>query len=186
MSAAVVTEPIVVPTVTPPVVEPPKPEPETPTLTQSQVNALLAEERRKAGERATKDREQAEAKARESALAEQQKFQELAEQRAARITELESETARIETLTTERDALLVEVQAMVDEDLKAAPASEAAVVKKLPIIDQIAHVREHKASWQANRPQGGRETPRPAGNMSKDDLIQQEIEAQRAGRVRAR
>lgn len=182
MSAAVVET---IQTVTPagPTPEPPKPEPETPTLTQSQVNALLAEERRKATERATREREQSEAKAKDAALIEQQKFEQLANDRAARITELETETARIETLTAERDDAMAVVNELVEAKMKDAPSYVAEALDGRSAVEKLRYVQKHEASWNANRPQGGRETPRASGGpVTKDDLVDKYLK--QAGVVR--
>jgi hypothetical protein len=96
---------------------PPKPE-DAPKFTQADLDRIAAktreEERRKAKEAKEKeDRERAEAEAKE-----QGKFEKLANDRQAKIEELEP---KVTALETERNALKVTLGEILDADLKSLP-----------------------------------------------------------------
>lgn len=88
------------------------------TFTQDQVNAMLADERRKEQAKQKEATDKARRETEEANKAKQGEFQSLAEQRAARITELEAaEGSKTERLT----ALEVEIKAQTDARLKLLP-----------------------------------------------------------------
>jgi len=168
--SATVTETTVMP-VEPTPTPTPEPEREQPTLTQSQVNALLAEERRKANEKAAREREQSESKAKQDALKEQGEYKSLAEDRAARITELEAETGTIETLTQERDAALSVVADLVKEELKTAPEYVAEAIADRDAVAQLQYLNKNRDKWAQPTVRGGGPLPRPANTeMTRDDI----------------
>lgn len=157
----------------------PEPKPETPTFTQAQINAIIADERRKWESKAEADRKKAEDAAKEAALKEQGEYKALAEQHASRIAELEPLTGQVETLTQERDAALAVVTSLVEQELTAAPDFvRDAIAEKSP-VDQLAYITKHRDKWAQGKPQGIGPTVIRNGTISRDEAMRNEIEAQR-------
>jgi hypothetical protein len=128
------------------------------TLTQEQFNAALAAERRKW----KTDQEAATAKAQrdaeEAAKAKQGEFQSLAEQRAARIAELEAtEAGKAERLT----ALETEIKQQTDARLKALPKEIAEM--KPETDDPLIVYRWLARAEQAAAKLTGQQPPRNPG-----------------------
>lgn len=160
--------------------EPAKPEPK---FTQEQLNSFLKSEKDKWAAKAEADRKAAEDKAKEDALKEQGEFKTLADQRAARITELEAETGQVESLTQERDAALAVVTGFVEQELKDAPDYvRDAIADKSP-VDQFAYISKHRDKWMKPRPTGAGPTPQPVttGPQTRDDIKNKYLK--QAGRI---
>lgn len=172
MSAAVAepivqTPPVPTPGADPATVTPPEPTAEK-TYTQEQYKAALAKSVNDAKEKLKRDpdliaeiRQQVESEAQRQHQEQQGEFKPLYEQAQQRITELESEREKVETIKAERDAALEVVAALVADELKAAPdyVSEA-IADKSP-VEQLRYVQKNREKWRTT-PQGIPPTPRPA------------------------
>lgn len=121
---------------------------------QSDIDRIVKDRLERAAEKARKEREKAEAAARDKALADQQEYKTLAEQRAERLAQLEPLTEQVETLTQERDAALAVVTSLVEQELTAAPDFvRDAIAEKSP-VDQLAYITKHRDKWTQGKPQG--------------------------------
>lgn len=113
----------------------------TPTFTQSDVDRIVNErldrERKKAETVAQKAREEAESKA----LADQAKFQELADKRGKQVTDLETAnatlTTQLEAVTTKADRHEKAIQALLAEQMKAVPEHLHSLLSKLDAVEQL-------------------------------------------------
>lgn len=136
----------------------------TPAFTQADVDRIVTErlerERKKADEKARKAGEDAEAKA----LADQQKFQELADKRGKALTDLEASTA---TLTAQLEAEQGKAQryekaltALLTEQRKRVPEHLHGLLDKLPVDEQLTWIATNgdKLTTAAGVPS----TPKPA------------------------
>lgn len=107
------------------------------TFTQAELEAIVKDRldraQRKAAEQADKARQDAEAKA----LAEQGEFKTLAEQRAARIAELEQATEAGKATGKALERYQAAVQAMIAPQLAGLPDAIQARIKALDPIEQL-------------------------------------------------
>jgi len=161
---APVAPPIVAPVVTP--TTPPDASEEKVTLTTGQLKARLDREREAVAVRFQKERDDEKAKADETALKERQEWQKLAEQKDARVKELEPQV----TATQERYSVLAEqVNKEIDAAIKDWPVDARALV---PTTDDVAARREvytrvskllTAGTVAPSRPGTPRTAPRPTG-----------------------
>lgn len=136
-------------------------------------------EQEKAAKAAEKEAEQAEA----DRLAQQQKFEELAEKRSKKIGELET---RIESLTGERTALseraeraeqaLGDYLATLTEGL---PAHILSLLEKLDVVEQLEYITANHQELKV-RPGGPPETPKPGERRTFDEGQRQQAQEQTA------
>ncbi len=137
----------------------------TPTFTQSDVDRIVNErldrERKKAESTTQKAREDAESKA----LADQAKFQELADKRGKQVTDLETANA---TLTTQLEAATAKADrhekallALLAEQLKAVPEHLHSLLSKLDAVEQLEWIAGN-ADKMKTATNGVPPTPKPA------------------------
>lgn len=119
----------------------------TPTFTQSDVDRIVNErldrERKKAETATQKAREEAEGKA----LADQAKFQELADKRGKQVTDLETVnatlTTQLETVTAKADRHEKALGKMLAEQLKAVPDHLHSLLSKFDAVEQLEWIAEN-------------------------------------------
>lgn len=141
------------------------------------------EKRAKQLERELAELKTAEDKAKEDALAEQAQFKQLADKRADKIVELSKQLEQIEPLTQERDQLAAVVSDLVKQQRDGLPEHVIELLEGKDVVEQLAWITKHRETLTGRT--GGPTTgvaslPRPAGNIPREQLIAQEIEAQRA------
>lgn len=112
-----------------------------PKFTQADIDRIVTErlerERKKSDDKAQKAKEEAEAKA----LEEQQKFQELAEKRGTKVTELETSvtdlTTKLETATAKAERFEAALNGLLEKQRKAVPEHLVALLDKLDPVEQL-------------------------------------------------
>lgn len=137
----------------------------TPTFTQSDVDRIVNErldrERKKAESTTQKAREEAESKA----LADQAKFQELADKRGKQVTDLETTnatlTTQLETVTAKADRHEKALLALLAEQLKAVPEHLHSLLSKLDAVEQLEWIAGN-ADKMKTATNGVPPTPKPA------------------------
>lgn len=137
----------------------------TPTFTQSDVDRIVNErldrERKKTESLTQKAREEAESKA----LADQAKFQELADKRGKQVTDLETLnatlTTQLETVTAKADRHEKALLTLLAEQLKAVPEHLHSLLSKLDAVEQLEWIAGN-ADKMKTATNGVPPTPKPA------------------------
>lgn len=136
----------------------------TPTFTQSDVDRIVNErldrERKKAESVTQKAREEAESKA----LADQAKFQELADKRGKQVTDLETAnatlTTQLEAVTAKADRHEKALHKLLAEQLKAVPEHLHSLLSKLDAVEQLEWIAGN-ADKMKTATNGVPPTPKP-------------------------
>lgn len=138
---------------------------------QKRVDDLLKERL----ERERKKSEQAAQKAREEAAAEAAakngEWQQLAEQRAKRLAELESQVADVETLGTKAQRFEAALKSQVEALRKDVPKHLLPLLDKLDVVEQMEWLAANRDQVAPAKPNGVPATPRAQGGL---DAAQQE------------
>jgi|GEM_PF-6317656 len=136
------------------------------TFTQSELNALLAEDRRKAKQAADAETARAKAAAAEAAAASAGEWQSVAEQRKAAA---EAAEARADAVQAERDALALEVEEEIKPRLRALPLelrelmpADGTSAQRLAAVRKLEAAAVKLGSMAAAAPQRG-SPPGPRG-----------------------
>ncbi len=106
-------------------------------FTQAELDAIVKARLEREQGKAAKDREKAEADARARALAEQGEFKTLAEQRAARIAELEP-------LATETEQLRMATKALLDRQREGLPEYILPLLDAMPVAGQLEYLAKNR------------------------------------------
>lgn len=157
-----------------------------PKFTQSDVDRILTErlerERKKSDEKTRKAKEDAEAKA----LEDQQKFQELAQQRGTKVTELETSVA---TMATELEAAKATAERyekaltnILAEQLKRVPEHLTSLLAKLDPVEQLKWLTNNGEKLTSTN--GVPATPKPKGNLTEAEREKAQKDAERYYRSR--
>jgi len=141
-------------------------EPPEPKFSQADVDRIVEErlkrEKAKAEEKTRKAREEVEAKA----LADQQQWQELAEKRAASISQIEADLAarvgELETAQQRATRLEQALQAQLVTAKEGLPDAVVELVDRLDPVDQLEYLAKHKASLGGSKAGGVPPSPKPA------------------------
>ena len=136
----------------------------TPTFTQSDVDRIVNErldrERKKAESVTQKAREEVESKA----LADQAKFQELADKRGKQVTDLETAnatlTTQLEAVTAKADRHEKALTKLLAEQLKAVPEHLHSLLSKLDAVEQLEWIAGN-ADKMKTATNGVPPTPKP-------------------------
>ena len=136
----------------------------TPTFTQSDVDRIVNErldrERKKAETATQKAREEVESKA----LADQAKFQELADKRGKQVTDLETAnatlTTQLEAVTAKADRHEKALTKLLAEQLKAVPEHLHSLLSKLDAVEQLEWIAGN-ADKMKTATNGVPPTPKP-------------------------
>lgn len=167
----------------PPASETPVEEPFDKERAMATIAKLREQEKRaKQLERELAELKTAEDKAKEDALAEQAQFKQLADKRADKIVELSKQLEQIEPLTQERDQLAAVVGDLVKQQREGLPEHVIELLEGKSAVEQLAWITKHRETLTGRT--GGPTTgvpglPRPVTNVSRDEQIRAEIEAQR-------
>ena len=145
---------------------------------QAKVEALLKErlerEAKKADQKAQKAREEAQAEA----AAKNGEWQQLAEQRAAKIAELESQAAAFDATTTKAQRYEQALAKQVEVLRKDVPKHLAPLLDKLDVVEQLEWLAANRETIAPKQPNGVPATPRAQGGM--DAAAQAEARQQAA------
>ena len=145
---------------------------------QAKVEALLKErlerEAKKADAKAQKAREEAQAEA----AAKNGEWQQLAEQRAAKIAELESQAAALDATTTKAQRYEQALSKQVEVLRKDVPKHLLPLLEKLDVVEQLEWLAANRDAVAPKQPNGVPATPRAQGGM--DAAAQAEARQQAA------
>ena len=147
-------------------------------FSQTDLDRIVAErlerERKKSEAATAKAKAEAEAKA----LADQQKFEELAEQRGKRVGELETQVGDLEPKLETAQQQIERLEKALLGQLKAMksdlPEATLELLKKLDPVEQLEHLAKYGEALRG-KPSGGIDpTPRPSGQtgVSTDKIIE--------------
>lgn len=139
------------------------------TFTQDQVNAMLADERRKAKEKSEREQE-------EQRAVEQGEFQKLADQRQKSLEKLEPEVARLTEANTRLSTL---IETILADRVRQLPAELAELRPSGNVEEQVSWlVKAEKAASKLVKergpvmPGGPRGTGAAATQQTLDDLVE--------------
>ena len=145
---------------------------------QRKVEDLLKErldrEAKKADAKAQKAREEAQAEA----AAKNGEWQQLAEQRAAKIAELETQTAALDAATTKAQRYEQALAKQVEALRKDVPKHLAPLLDKLDVVEQLEWLAANRDAIAPKQPNGVPASPRAQGGM--DAAAQAEARQQAA------
>jgi fused signal recognition particle receptor len=110
---------------------------------QRELERIIAERLDRERRKFERERAEAERRAREAALAEQQDFQRLAEERAQRIAELEAEVARLRELEATLDEYRALIRQQNEALLKHAPKVIRDALARLDPLEQARFLADH-------------------------------------------
>lgn len=146
---------------------------------QRRVDDLLKERL----EREQKKAEQKAQKAREDVLAEMAakngEWQQLAEQRAAKIADLETQAATLDATTTKAQRYEQALAKQVEALRKDVPKHLAPLLDKLDVVEQLEWLAANRDAVAPKQPNGVPATPRAQGGL--DAAAQAEARQQAAG-----
>lgn len=150
-----------------------------PTYTKAQVEALVEDRLRRDRDKRERETAKATEDAEAKRLADQQKFAELAEQRQARISELEPQAQQAERY----EAAL---KKHLDAARQGLPGHITELLDQLDVAAQLEWISAHQAelSKPATGTAGVPATPRAAGAPNREDAVQQALKELNATRSR--
>ena len=140
-------------------------------FTQADIDRIVTERLERASKKAEKDAEKLKSEAEEKALAEQKKFETLAEKRQTRITELEGEAATLKAegeKTKRYEAALTKYR---DAEAVSVPDHLKPLLEKLDVVEQIEWLAANKATLiaQPDPKKPIPPTPPPANGKELDE-----------------
>jgi hypothetical protein len=135
---------------------------ETPKFTQSEVDRLIGERLQREKAKATEAAEKARKEAEEKALADNAKWQELAETRGKDNEALKAQAERAERL----EAALTK---RWDAEKSAVPDYILPLLEKMSVDERLDYITDNRAKWEesATRTNGGRVAGMPSGNAGR-------------------
>lgn len=110
---------------------------------QREIDRIIAERLERERRRREQEAQRAAQRAREEMLAQQQEWQRLAEERAARIAELEQQVARVQELEAQVERYRELLHRHVATQLKAAPRVIRDALQRLDPLEQFEFLIEH-------------------------------------------
>jgi fused signal recognition particle receptor len=110
---------------------------------QRELERIIAERLERERRKLERERAEVERRAREAALAEQQDYQRLAEERAQRIAELEAEVARLRDVEATLDQYRALMQQQNEALLRQAPKVIREALTRLDPLEQARFLAEH-------------------------------------------
>lgn len=119
------------------------------TFTQADVDRIVADRLKRESEKAEKKRQQEEADAEAKRLESEKKYQELAEQRANRIVELEKETARIADLEAQLESSNKALTAQLEALREGVPAHILELIAERDLPSQLDWLTKHRSEYVA-------------------------------------
>lgn len=110
---------------------------------QREIDRIIAERLERERRRREQEAQRAAQRAREEMLAQQQEWQRLAEERAARIAELEQQVARVQELEAQVERYRALLQRHVEAQLRTAPRVIREALQRLDPLEQFEFLAEH-------------------------------------------
>lgn len=138
-------------------------------FTQADLDRLIDERLSRERTKAERDRKKAEDEAAEKALAENERFRELAEKRQERVVELEGQVGQIETLTAERDELSQALQSILDKEREGLPEAVIELLNDKSPAKQLQWITANKATLTKSNGRGIEPTPQAQSDPSIPD-----------------
>lgn len=144
------------------------------TFTQADVDRLIEDRIRREREKADKERRKAEEAAEAKRLEDQKEFEQLANQRAERIKELEAETDKATTLAEELERSNTALETYVATLREGLPQSVLVLLDGRPLPDQLEWLtanRDEVLGTQPgpDKPKGVPASPKANGSGTNDD-----------------
>lgn len=157
-----------------------------PTFTQADIDRIVTErlerERKKSDEKARKAAEDVQAKA----LEEQSKFQELAQQRGTKVTELETSvadlTTKLETAQKDTERYQKALTNILAEQLKRVPEHLTSLLSKLDPVEQLEWLAAN--GEKLTNTNGVPATPKQKGNLTEAEREKAQKDSERFYRNR--
>ncbi len=139
---------------------------------QKRVDEMLKERLDRANKKADEAAKKAKEQAEQEAAAKNGEWQKLAEQRGAKLGELEAATttltSQVERLTTQTARLDKALRLQLDGLRKDVPKPVMALLDKLDPVEQLEWLAANRDQVGASSKQGVPGTPKPAGTMDVD------------------
>ena len=145
---------------------------------QRKVDDLLKERLDRAAKTAEQKAQKAREEAQAEAAAKNGEWQQLAEQRAAKIAELEAQTAALDATTTRAQRYEQALAKQVEVLRKDVPKHLAPLLDKLDVVEQLEWLAANRDAVAPKQPNGVPATPRAQGGM--DAAAQAEARQQAA------
>lgn len=123
------------------------------------------------------DAEKAQQKAEEDQLAEQEKWQDLAEKRAARLLELEPLEPRVTEIEKERDSYKSALQAHVDAQLASVPEHITELLSDRDPIEQMEWLDKHAETFRKQGAAGVPDSPSANGDTKMSETEKRQLAA---------
>jgi hypothetical protein len=153
------------------------------TFTQSELDAIVKDRLERAERKAEDDRKKGEAAAEAARLAENSQYKELSEKQALEIVSLREQIEQLDTLTTERDRYMTALLEVAKREREGLPDPVVELLDRMDVSEQLDWIAKNRESLVgSNKPNRLQPLPRANGNLSRDELLAQEIEAQRRRR----
>lgn len=145
---------------------------------QRKVDDLLKERLDRAAKTAEQKAQKAREEAQAEAAAKNGEWQQLAEQRAAKIAELETQAATLDATTTRAQRYEQALAKQVEVLRKDVPKHLAPLLDKLDVVEQLEWLAANRDAVAPKQPNGVPATPRAQGGM--DAAAQAEARQQAA------
>lgn len=143
------------------------------TFTQADVDRIVNERIERERQRAERERQRAEEQAEAERLEAQQEFQQLAEQRLERISELEPVAERAERY----EAAL---RTHLDREREGLPDHITTLLDRMDVAEQLEYIAANRDSLRPQAPRPGvPDTPAANGHLTDSEAIEAEIQRQR-------
>jgi hypothetical protein len=155
-------------------------------FSQADVDNIIADRLRREKEKSEKASQKAKETAEAEALAEQDKFKELAEKHGLKITgleaDLETRVAELEDTTGKIDRLEVALQALLEAQKEGLPDFILPLLEKMDPVDQLEYLAKNRESLIKSDEDGKGvpPSPKPKGDpekLSDDDRRKQAVSA---------
>jgi hypothetical protein len=161
-------------------------------LTQADVDRIVGERLERARAKWERDKQKVDEEADADRLAEQEKWQELAEKHSKRAKELEAESETLQAALEEAQKQTKRVEGALGAYLETAreglPEHILALLDKLDVVDQLAWLAENRAAIAEEDGKKGKApipgTPKPDDGKAVTEQQRQDAQAQTARRYR--
>lgn len=120
------------------------PKPEEKVFSQAQVDAIVTDRLQRERDKNKADADKAAREAADRAAAEQGEFKKLAEQRQARVTELEAQVAESDAVKAKADRYEAALTAHLETQRKDLPKHVTELLDKLDPVDQLEWIAKHR------------------------------------------
>jgi hypothetical protein len=138
------------------------------TFTQAELDQLIDDRLKRERKKTEAETEKARQKAEAAALEKNQEWQKLAEQRQARIDELETKTAELEPVKGQAEKYKSALEAQLAEQKKKLPKFILPLIEQMDPVDAMKYITEHAEELGA-KPETYSETPDGKEKKVSDD-----------------